>query len=40
LDPELDLKAIECVRSWRFRPARSAGKPIASTATVEVVFHL
>ena len=40
LDPELDIKAVECVRSWRFRPARRADKPIASTATVEVVFRL
>jgi len=36
----LDRAAMESVRSWRFRPARHAGEPIASMATVSVDFHL
>jgi TonB family protein len=36
----LDQKAIEAVAQWRFRPAQRGGKPLASTARVEVFFHL
>lgn len=36
----LDEKAIEAVSQWRFRPAQRGGQPIASTARVEVYFHL
>lgn len=36
----LDQKAIEAVSKWRFRPAYRDGKPFATTARVEVNFHL
>jgi periplasmic protein TonB len=36
----LDQKAIEAVAQWRFRPASQGGKPVASSARVEVNFHL
>jgi len=36
----LDQKAIEAVSQWRFKPAERGGKPVASTARVEVFFHL
>jgi periplasmic protein TonB len=36
----LDQKAIEAVAQWRFRPAYRNGKPVASSARVEVNFHL
>jgi periplasmic protein TonB len=36
----LDEKAIEAVAQWRFRPAYRDGKPVASSARVEVNFHL
>jgi len=40
LDPWLDKKAIEAVRSWRFQPARKQGLPVAVLMTVEVSFNL
>jgi protein TonB len=36
----LDVKAVEAVAQWRFRPASRDNKPVASTARVEVYFHL
>ena len=36
----LDLKALEAVAQWRFRPAYRDGKPITTTARIEVGFHL
>jgi protein TonB len=37
----LDEKAIEAVRTWRFRPAAGPnGKPAAVRQTIEVTFHL
>ncbi len=36
----LDQKALEAVSQWRFRPAQRNGEAIASTARVEVHFHL
>jgi protein TonB len=36
----LNEKAVEAVRQWRFKPAYRDGKPIHSTALVEVHFHL
>jgi TonB family protein len=36
----LDEKAIAAVRRWRFRPGYREGKPIITTATIEVNFHL
>src|SRR5579864_446619 len=36
----LDEKAIEAVRTWRFRPATKEGNPVAVEINVEVNFHL
>jgi len=36
----LDQKAIAAVEQWRFRPASRSGKPVASTAVIEVHFQL
>ena len=36
----LDEKAIEAVSQWRFRPGSENGKPIVTSATVEVSFRL
>ncbi len=36
----LDLKALEAVAQWRFRPAYRDGKPFTTTARIEVAFHL
>ncbi len=40
LDPGLDRKAIEAVRSWLFRPGTKDGKPVTVEATIEVNFKL
>ena len=36
----LDERAIEAVTRWRFRPGAEDGRPIVTSATVEVGFHL
>ena len=36
----LDQKAIEAVSQWRFRPAFRDGKPVATSARIEVNFRL
>lgn len=36
----LDEKAIEAVRSWRFKPAMKDGHPVAVQVNVEVTFRL
>ncbi len=36
----LDQKAIEAVAKWRFRPGYRDGKPVVTSATVEVSFRL
>jgi TonB family protein len=36
----LDEKAIEAVSQWRFRPGYQDGRPVVTTATVEVSFRL
>ncbi|HEY6253194.1 MAG TPA: energy transducer TonB [Candidatus Angelobacter sp.] len=36
----LDEKAMEAVRTWRFRPATKDGHPVAVQIEVEVNFHL
>jgi TonB family protein len=40
LDPGLDRKAVEAVRTWKFEPARRKGKPVAVAARIEVNFRL
>lgn len=36
----LDEKALEAVKTWRFRPATKDGNPVAVQIEVEVNFHL
>ncbi|MGA2144624.1 MAG: energy transducer TonB [Bryobacteraceae bacterium] len=36
----LDERAVEAVRNWRFRPATRNGKPVPSSARVDVNFRL
>ena len=36
----LDGKALEAVAQWRFHPAMRAGKAVATTAMIELHFHL
>ena len=36
----LDQKAVDAVVQWRFRPAQSNGRAVASNANIEVNFHL
>jgi TonB family protein len=38
--PGLDEAAIESVRQWRFRPARSGGKPLAVWMSIPIRFSL
>ena len=40
LDAGLDRKAIECVKTWRFRPASRNSQPVTAFASVEVRFRL
>jgi periplasmic protein TonB len=36
----LDEKAIECLKSWRFKPATLHGEPVPEKASVEMNFRL
>jgi len=38
--PVLRAAAVDSVRRWRYQPATLGEKPIASTETVRVLFHL
>lgn len=38
--PELDGEAVECVRRWKFEPARKDGQPIVTIATAPVTFRI
>jgi len=40
LDPGLDRNAIQSLGGWRFQPATEDGKPVGSTANIEVQFQL
>jgi TonB family protein len=35
-----DEKALDAVRSWKFKPATKGGKPVPTEIVVEVQFHL
>jgi TonB family protein len=37
--PGLDAAALDCVKSWRFRPALKDGQPIAALAEGAVTFN-
>lgn len=38
--PGLDAAALECVKKWRFMPARKQGKPVRATALAPVTFRI
>jgi protein TonB len=38
--PGLDEAALDCVRSWRFKPALKDGKPVATVARVPIAFKI
>lgn len=40
LHAELDIKAIEAVQRWRFRPGTLEGRPVRTSVTAEVQFRL
>jgi TonB family protein len=40
LDPGLDVKAIETVRTWKFKPATANGQPVPVKVMVQVTFRL
>jgi TonB family protein len=40
LDPGLDLKAIEAIKKFRFKPALREGVPVSVMITVAVNFRL
>jgi periplasmic protein TonB len=40
LDKGLDRKATEAVLKWRFKPALKDGKPVPSTAKIEINFRI
>jgi len=40
LEPSLDLKAIEAVQQWKFKPGTKDGQPVTVRATIEVNFRL
>jgi len=35
----MDVKAVQSVSTWRFQPGTKDGKPVATYATIQVVFH-
>lgn len=38
--PDIDQKAVEAVRDWRFSPATQDGKPIQVSMRIEVTFNV
>ncbi len=40
LDRDLDGKAIEAVKRWKFEPATKRGVPVAVEMAVQINFHL
>ena len=40
LDSGLDKKAIEAALKWRFKPALKDGKPVPSSAKIEINFKI
>ncbi len=36
----LDVKAVQAVETWRFKPAEKDGQPVATEIAVEISFHL
>jgi TonB family protein len=40
LDQGLDQNAVDTIKTWEFKPAMKAGKPVACRVVVEVSFRL
>jgi TonB family protein len=40
LDKGLDNNAVQTVKTWKFKPAVNAGKPVPCRLMVEVSFRL
>jgi TonB family protein len=40
LDKRLDQSAVDAVKTWKFKPATKAGKPIAVETSVEINYRL
>jgi TonB family protein len=40
LDPGLDQNTVNTIKTWEFKPAMKAGKPVACKVMVEVAFKL
>jgi TonB family protein len=40
VDKELDERAIESIKHWRFKPAKKDGVPVPVAVYIEVDFHL
>jgi len=36
----LDEKALDAIRSWKFKPATKGGTPVPTQIAIQVVFHL
>lgn len=39
LAPEMDRRAVEGVKTWKFNPSRKNGVPVAVLMNIEVAFH-
>lgn len=39
LTPDMDRKAVERVKTWKFYPSRKDGMPVAVEMNIEVAFH-
>ena len=39
LTPDMDKKAVEGVKTWKFNPSRKNGVPVAVEMNIEVAFH-
>jgi protein TonB len=39
-DTGLTENAVETVKTWKFKPAMKAGKPVACRETVEISFRM
>jgi len=39
LTPDMDKKAVEGVKTWKFSPSRKDGRPVAVEMNIEVAIH-
>lgn len=38
--PELDRAALDCVKKWKFRPAKKGGRAVRTEALAPVIFRI